>query len=85
MLGQPFATSDCVVAHLQVWFPFNDTDLTVQLAPQTELGRELYPHKGDSGRWMDNPAEVKNIVHDPANQQVVARLHQRVVNYVQLK
>lgn len=67
------------------WFPFNDSSITVNLAPQDELGRELYDHRGDTGRWLDYPGEAVNVVSRPEHAQLVEVLHQRLLDYVRLK
>ena len=55
-----------------------------ELAPQTELGRELYDHRGDTGMWLDWPGEEINLAHDPRYESVVAELHKRVLEYIRL-
>eukprot|EP01052_Picozoa_sp_SAG31_P010535 SAG31_NODE_579_length_13948_cov_5.599105_12_plen_207_part_00 len=64
------------------WFPFDG------VAPDTstasELGRELYDHKGDTGMWIDFPGEAVNLVHDPQHASVAAELHQKILDYIRL-
>ena len=55
-----------------------------ELSPQTELGRELYDHRGDTGMWLDWPGEEINLAHDPRYESVVAELHKRVLEYIRL-
>ena len=55
-----------------------------ELAPQTELGRELYDHRGDTGMWLDWPGEEINLAHDPRYESVLAELHTRVLEYIRL-
>ena len=68
-----------------VWFPFDDVAIKPILAPATELGRELYTHAGNAGLWLNWPGENVNLVDDPAHAQLVASLHARVLDYIQLK
>ena len=49
------------------------------------LGRELYDHRGDSGKWLDWPGENVNLVNHTAVASVVERLHEQLVDYIQLK
>ena len=53
-------------------------------APQTELGRELYDHRGDTGMWLDWPGEEINLAHDPRYESVITDLHKRVLEYIHL-
>jgi hypothetical protein len=48
------------------------------------LGRELYDHRGDGGKWLDWPGEGVNLVNRSEHQGVVAELHQRLLDYIQL-
>lgn len=67
-----------------VWFPFDGTAVKPLLSPQTELGRELYTHAGDTGMWLDFPGETINLAGEPQYASVMADLHQRVLDYIQL-
>jgi len=48
------------------------------------IGRELYDHHGDAGD-LDFPGENFNVVNVTANAEVVQQMHQRVLDYIQLK
>ena len=48
------------------------------------LGTELYSHRGDSGFDLDYAGEDVNVVNEAANAGVVAALHRRVLDYIQL-
>lgn len=48
------------------------------------LGRELYDHRGDTGQWLDWPGENVNLVNYTEHADVVAHLHQRLLEYIQL-
>jgi iduronate 2-sulfatase len=65
------------------WFGFD----RARIIPNTSdiLGRELYDHRGDSGLDIDWPGENTNLVSDPAHTGLVASLHQRVLDYIQLR
>jgi hypothetical protein len=49
------------------------------------LGRELYDHRGDSGKCLDWPGENVNLVDDAAHTAVVAELHAWLLEYIQIK
>ena len=49
------------------------------------LGRELYDHRGDSGMWLDWPGENANLVNNTEHAAVVEVLHQRLLDYIQIK
>jgi arylsulfatase A-like enzyme len=51
----------------------------------SSLGTELYDHRGDTGMWLDFPGEERNLVEDPEHRAVVAELHQKVLDYIQLR
>jgi arylsulfatase A-like enzyme len=65
-----------------VWFPFDDQHIRPILS--TDLGRELYDHRGDSGLWLDGPYENINLVNEQQHSALVQELHQRVLGYIQL-
>ena len=49
------------------------------------LGRELYDHRGDTGLWLDWRGENVNLVNESAHREVVAALHQQLLDYIQIK
>ena len=49
------------------------------------LGRELYDHRQDTGKWLDWPGENVNLVNRTEHADVVATLHQKVLDYIQIK
>ena len=49
------------------------------------LGRELYDHRGDSGKWLDWPGENLNLVNHTAHAAVVEDLHNQLLEYIQIK
>jgi arylsulfatase A-like enzyme len=49
------------------------------------LGRELYNHQGDTCKWLDFPGENNNLVDDTQYEGVVSDLHQRIIDYIQIK
>ncbi len=51
----------------------------------SNLGTELYDHRGDTGLWLDFPGEERNLVNDQEHKAVVAELHQKVLDYIQLR
>ena len=67
------------------WFPFDDVAIVPVTNGGPSLGRELYDHRGDTGLWLDFPGENVNLASDPAYAQVVEALHQRVLDYIQLR
>ena len=64
------------------WFKFNGD--AVQVEKNKVLGRELYTHAGDTGRWLDFPGENRNLINDARYADVVRQLHQKVLDYIQL-
>ena len=67
------------------WFAFDNTSIVPLTAPEHSLGAELYDHRGDSGLWLDWPGENRNLVSAPEHAAIVAELHQRVLDYIQLR
>ena len=51
----------------------------------SSLGTELYDHRGDTSMWLDFPGENVNVVEDPEHAGLVSSLHQRLLDYIQLK
>ena len=49
------------------------------------LGRELYDHRGDSGKYLDWPGENVNLVDRPEHAGLVKELHARLLEYIRLK
>merc|ERR1712032_746544 len=49
------------------------------------LGRELYDHRNDSGKWLDWPGENINLVNRSEHAGVVVTLHKRLLDYIQIK
>ena len=49
------------------------------------VGRELYDHRGDSGKYLDWPGENVNLVNETAHAPLVAQLHARLLDYIQIK
>ena len=68
--------------------PLPDVD-NISIVPLTgpghSLGTELHDHRGDSGLWLDWPGENANLVDAPEHADTVAELHQRVLDYIQLR
>lgn len=65
------------------WFAFDE--VLVQPIIDNIIGRELYDHRGDTGLWIDFPGERVNLVHEKEHDAAVKSLHQRVLDYIQLK
>merc|ERR1711879_36184 len=63
------------------WFQFDGA----RLRPQVNdiIGRELYSHAGDDGD-LDFPGENVNVVDDPGNKDTVSRLHNMILDYIQI-
>jgi iduronate 2-sulfatase len=63
------------------WFGFDKA----RIVPDVEdiIARELYDHRGDPGE-LDWRGEHANVADDPAHADTVARLHQRVLDYIRL-
>lgn len=66
------------------WFEFDPVRLVPLVAPRHILGRELYDHRGDTGLWLDYPGENRNVADLPKHERLVARLHEMVLDYIQL-
>jgi iduronate 2-sulfatase len=49
------------------------------------LGRELYDHRGDTGKYLDWPGENINLVNYSQHAGVVEELHARLLEYIQIK
>lgn len=49
------------------------------------IGRELYDHRGDSGKYLDWPGENVNLVNYTEHAATVAGLHAQLLDYIQLK
>jgi iduronate 2-sulfatase len=69
------------------WFAFDVRNMRpiTDGSPGSNLGTELYDHRGDSGLWLDFPGEERNLVEDEEHKAVVAELHQKVLDYIQLR
>lgn len=79
------------------WFPFNGTnargpyrigtepDFFGRVVVEESLGRELYDHRNDSGKWLDWPGENVNLVNYSEYSVIVGDLHQKLLDYIQLK
>lgn len=79
------------------WFRFNGTgargpypagpgpDFFGRVMVEQSLGRELYDHRGDSGKYLDWSGENVNLVNYTEYTSVVEALHQRVLDYIQIK
>jgi hypothetical protein len=49
------------------------------------LGKELYDHRGDSGKmWLDWPGKNMNLVTYTEHAGVVQALHSKLLDYIQL-
>ena len=48
------------------------------------LGTELYDHRGDGGKCLDWPGEAVNLAGHSAYADVVAGLHRKLLEYIQL-
>ena len=66
------------------WFPFDVQNMR-PITDGCNLGTELYDHAGDTGMWLDFPGEERNMVDDAEHQAVVAELHQKVLDFIQLR
>jgi iduronate 2-sulfatase len=66
------------------WFKFNPK-LVVPMTSSADdiIGRELYDHRGDPG-LLDWKGEHANVAFDPANADVVANLHMKILAYISL-
>jgi arylsulfatase A-like enzyme len=64
------------------WFGFD----TLRIVPNTSdvVGTELYDHRGDRCLDLDWEGENVNVATDPSHVELVAGLHQRVLDYIQL-
>jgi hypothetical protein len=51
----------------------------------SSLGTELYDHRGDTSMWLDFPGENVNVVGNVEHAKLVESLHQRLLDYIQLK
>ena len=67
------------------WFDFDNVSLVPLTGEGHSLGNELYDHRGDTGLWLDYPGENANVVAVPEYASVVRELHQRVLDYIQLR
>ena len=68
------------------WFAFDNITLVpLTDGGQHDLGRELYDHRGDTGLWLDFPGENVNVANHTEHRALVAQLHQRVLDYIQLE
>ena len=81
------------------WFKFNGTgargpfrtgtgpDFFGRVMVDESLGRELYDHGGDSFKRYDAdwPGGNTNLVDYPEHAALVKGLHQRLLEYIQLK
>ena len=69
------------------WFAFDVRHMRpiTNNSPGSNLGTELYDHRGDTGMWLDFPGEERNLVGDAEHAGVAAVLHQRVLDYIQLR
>ena len=69
------------------WFAFDVLNMRpiTDGSPGSNLGTELYDHRGDTGMWLDFPGEERNLVEDEEHKAVVAELHQKVLDYIQLR
>ena len=69
------------------WFAFDVLNMRpiTDGSPGSVLGTELYDHAGDTGMWLDFPGEERNMVNDVEHGAVVAELHQKVLDYIQLR
>jgi arylsulfatase A-like enzyme len=79
------------------WFPFNGTnargpyrtgtepDFFGKVVVKESLGRELYDHRNDSGKWLDWPGENVNLVNYSEHSATVRDLHQQLLDYIQIK
>ncbi|EDQ87636.1 uncharacterized protein MONBRDRAFT_27026 [Monosiga brevicollis MX1] len=64
------------------WFGFDNE--TVSVRRTDILGRELYDHRGDMGLYLDWPGENINVVDYEEHAEVVAQLHQQLLDYIRL-
>ena len=53
--------------------------------PGSDVGRELYSHKADTGLWLEYPGEEVNLAFDPTNADIVQYLHKQVLEYNRLR
>ena len=66
----------------RTWLPGNKYG---RVLVDSNLGRELYDHREDTCLWLDFPGENRNLVDEPEHEDLVAELHQRVVDFIQIK
>lgn len=65
------------------WFAFDKVNIRPLL--DQVIGRELYSHHGDTGLWLDFAGENVNVVNETANEALVSKLHQQILDYIRLK
>jgi hypothetical protein len=94
VLNSPlFPVCFCVLTR---WFHFDNTGARGPLAPANStffgrvlvdsiIGRELYDHRGDSGKYLDWTGENINLVNYTEHADVVIQLHQQLLAYIQIK